>query len=168
MRLATPADAALLAGLGALSFSAAFAAQNDPANMAAYLASAFSPEKQAQELLEPGSLFLIAAVEAQAVGYVRIKQGPAPACVQANNPLEVVRLYAHPDWIGHGVGPRLIQACLDEAVQRGCDVVWLSTWQLNPRGLAFYKKWGFEIVGETSFMLGDEQQHDFILQRRSA
>ena len=59
----------------------------------------------------------------------------------------------------------MLQACLDEAARRACDVVWLSTWQRNPRCLAFYQKWGFVIVGETTFRLGDELQQDYFLAR---
>ena len=49
IRIATPADAALLAELGARTFRDTFAADNRPEDMAAYLASHYSPALQARE-----------------------------------------------------------------------------------------------------------------------
>lgn len=60
VRKATLADHQLLAELGARTFRDTFAADNTPENMAAYLAASFSPAKQAEELADPTSSFLIA------------------------------------------------------------------------------------------------------------
>ena len=53
IRRANVDDADLLAELGARTFSETFAANNTPEDMTAYLASSFSPEKQAEELADP-------------------------------------------------------------------------------------------------------------------
>jgi ribosomal protein S18 acetylase RimI-like enzyme len=60
-----------------------------------------------------------------------------------------------------------MQGCLDEAVKRGCDMVWLDVWERNSRALAFYRRWGFVEVGTQTFQLGDDLQHDLLLQRPS-
>jgi diamine N-acetyltransferase len=39
-------------------------------------------------------------------------------------------------------------------------------WKENPRGIAFYKKWGFTIVGEQGFQMGEELQEDWIMSRQ--
>ena len=31
--------------------------------------------------------------------------------------------------------------------------------------VAFYRKWGFEVVGEHLFMLGDDPQRDLLMRR---
>src|SRR5256885_12874476 len=56
-------DAELLAELGARTFSETFAPDNTPEDIAAYLASAFSPAQQAEELADPDCLFQIARSE---------------------------------------------------------------------------------------------------------
>ena len=170
IRRATRADHGLLAELGRQTFSDSFAADNTPENMAAYLAEAFSPARQAAELAEPGTSFLIAETQeaggsGQPVGYARLKAGPAPACITGRRPLEIARFYAATAWIGQGVGPALMQACLAEAARHGCDCLWLDVWEQNPRAIAFYRKWGFAVVGEQTFQLGDDLQHDLLMQR---
>lgn len=165
IRFAAAQDHTLLAEIGAETFADTFAAENTPENMAAYLAEAFSPAKQAAELAEPGSQFLIIEAAGQPAGYARLKFGQGPACVDARKPMEINRLYARKAWIGKGVGAYLMQACLREARQAGCDVVWLDVWERNPRAIAFYRKWEFAVVGDQEFKLGDDLQNDLIMVR---
>ena len=81
IRYATPADNTLLAELGAQTFYETFAANNTPEDMAAYLAASFSPAKQAAELADPASTFLIAENDDATIGYARLKIGqPAARC----------------------------------------------------------------------------------------
>ena len=166
LRLAGPADNELLAEIGASTFADTFGPDNTPENMAAYLAASFSPTRQAAELAEPNSLFLIAEVDGAAQGYVRLREGPAPASVSGARPLEIVRLYARRAVIGRGVGAALMRASLAEAARRGCDTVWLDVWEHNPRAIAFYERWGFRKVGTAVFPLGDDLQTDLLMQKK--
>ncbi|MBN1219138.1 MAG: GNAT family N-acetyltransferase [Anaerolineae bacterium] len=165
VRYATAADNVLLAKLGARTFYDTFAADNTPENMAAYLAGSFGPEKQAAELADPSSVFLIAEINGVAVGFARLREGQSPAKITGLHPIEIVRIYARQEWIGCGVGATLMQACLNEAGQRGCDTIWLDVWERNQRALAFYRQWGFVEVGTQIFQLGDDPQQDLLLQR---
>jgi GNAT superfamily N-acetyltransferase len=165
IRNASAADALLLAEMGAKTFYDTFAPQNTPENMKAYLASSFSLEKQAAELSDAASFYLIAEVEGSPAGFALLRTGVAPSCVRGTHPIEVVRIYALKEWIGHGVGHTLMQACLEEAGRRGCDTLWLGVWEHNPRAITFYRKWQFEEVGSHPFQLGSELQRDLLMQR---
>lgn len=162
---ATADDAQLLSELGARTFRDTFAEDNTASDMAAYLASAFSVEIQGREVADPATTFLLAEVAGQAVGYARLRAGDAPVCVSGERPIEIVRLYADARWIGAGIGLALMRACLAEATVRARDVVWLDVWELNPRAIAFYSKWGFAVVGRQEFVLGEDIQHDLLMAR---
>jgi ribosomal protein S18 acetylase RimI-like enzyme len=166
IRRATPADNILLAKIGAETFSDSFATDNTPENMAAYLNASFSPEKQSRELADPDTHFLIAECDGQPAGYARLKFGPAPDAIRGDKPMEIVRFYARKDWIGKGIGGQLMQACLHEAENALCDVVWLDVWERNPRAIAFYRKWGFAVVGTQTFQLGGDLQNDLLMARK--
>jgi GNAT superfamily N-acetyltransferase len=165
IRTADMHDAVLLAELGARTFADSFAADNTPEDMAAYLAKSFSPEKQAAELAEPGTVFLIAEDGGRPVGYTRMREGNVPACVKGRHPVEIVRLYSVKEMIGHGVGAALMEACINEARCKESGVIWLDVWEKNPRAITFYRKWGFEKVGEQGFQLGDDLQTDWLMAR---
>jgi len=169
VRVASAADASLLADLGARTFLDAFAADNTEADMSAYLGTAFSPEIQSKELADSASNFLIAEIDGEAAGYARLRSGDAPTGVPGIVPLEIVRLYAARPWLGAGVGRALMTECLARAATLAdCDVVWLDVWERNLRAIAFYSKWGFVVVGTQKFVLGDDIQYDLVMARPAA
>ena len=57
----------------------------------------------------------------------------------------------------------MMEACLETAVARGYDVIWLGVWEQNLRALAFYRKYGFEVVGNHVFQFGTDAQTDLIM-----
>lgn len=168
IRTASARDNQILARIGAQTFSDTFASDNTPQDMSAYLARSFGPDRQAAELADPGTTFLIAEAEGEAVGYARLKQGPVPDCIVGDRPVEIARLYAVAGWIGRGVGAALMQACLDQARRLGSEVIWLDVWERNLRAIAFYRRWGFVEVGSQAFVLGTDVQHDLLMQKRLA
>ncbi len=165
IRKATPEDNHLLSELGARTYRDTFAADNTEEDMALYLARSFSSARQAAELAQAGTFFLIAEEDGQPVGYARLRQDPPPECIKGTKTIEIVRLYAVKERIGRGIGAALMQACLDEAVRLGCDMIWLDVWEKNPRAITFYQKWGFEKVGEQGFQMGTDLQHDWLMAR---
>ncbi len=165
IRKAQPQDNILLAEIGARMFTDTFASDNSAEDMAAYLAKSFSPEKQAAELAEPGTIFLLAELEDKTVGYARLKTGSIPDCIHGQKPLELVRLYASKEWIGRGIGAALMEACIQQAISDGHDVLWLDVWERNTSAIAFYSRWGFRVVGEQNFELGNEIQNDLVMEK---
>jgi ribosomal protein S18 acetylase RimI-like enzyme len=166
IRAAGAADAETLAWLGEQGFREAWSGYNDPADMDAYCGEHFAFERVRRDLTGAGVRHFLAERDGQAAGYLRIDSGPAPAAVTGVRPGEISRLYVLRRWHGRGVGPALMQAGLAEAACAGHDVVWLAVWQQAPQALAFYRKWGFEVVGTSSFRLGKDVQEDFVMMRR--
>jgi GNAT superfamily N-acetyltransferase len=165
IRHAGPEDAGLLADLGARTFSEAFAADNSPEDMAAYLAASFSPARQTAELNDPASTFFIAEVGGLAAGYAQLHAGEPAEGVEGARPVELVRLYVLREWLGRGVGEALMRACVDGARVAGHETIWLGVWERNGRAQAFYRKWDFRPVGEHFFQLGSDQQRDILMER---
>jgi len=165
IRHANHNDAALLTELGARTFSEAFAAENTPEDLAAYLASSFSLAQQAAELADPAITFLIAEIDGVAAGYAQLGAGEPATGIHGASPVELVRLYVSREWLGRGVGEALMCACLDEARQAGHKTIWLGVWERNGRARAFYRKWDFRPVGEHIFQLGSDSQTDILMER---
>ena len=171
LRTATVADAALLADLGARTFRGAFAADNDPDDLALYLAEAFTPERLAAEIADPASTFFLAHDAAGApVGYARLVTDRPHAAVSGTRVAELARIYADQSVLGQGVGAALMRACLDAAAGDGAasghDAIWLGVFERNPRAIRFYERWGFRTVGETTFTVGTDVQRDVVMARR--
>ena len=165
IRHATSADTELLAELGARTFYDAFAADNKPEDMAAYLAAHFSREQLAMELADPRAVFLIAEIEGRAAGYAKLYAGEGPTGVSGSGRIELVRLYVLQKWLGQGVGDGLMRACIEEARRAGHTALWLGVWEHNKRAQAFYRKWSFREVGRHMFQLGADKQTDLLMER---
>jgi len=157
------ADARLLAALGARLFEDAFGAMNDPDDLRLHLARTYSPGLQLTELRDVNRATWIAEANGEAVGYAMARRESRSPHVEAQHPAEVQRIYADRSWHGRGVGAALLRACVEESGAWGCDVLWLGVWKQNPRGLAFYEKWGFRRVGEQRFLVGTDSQHDYVM-----
>ena len=110
-------------------------------------------------------LFQIAEKNGIAVAYAMLRSGEAPDGVTGEKPIELVRLYVSRESLGSGVGAALMQACIDEAKERGYETLWLGVWENNQRAQAFYRKWNFTEVGTHLFQLGDDLQTDILMQR---
>ncbi len=168
VRVAVASDNALLAEIGARTFFDTFAADNDSADMDAYLSAAFGPAVQAAELAEPGTTFLIAELGDEPVGYARLRRDPAPESIPGARRIEIVRFYAEQAWIGRGIGKMLMSACLEIARDERRDTIWLDVWERNDRAIRFYRRWGFEVVGDQDFVVGSDVQHDLLMARAVA
>ncbi|MCP3962500.1 MAG: GNAT family N-acetyltransferase [bacterium] len=170
IRHGTTADAEMLADLGRRTFGDAFAEDNQSDDMERYLAEAFTLERVTAEIEQPGSMFLIGYDEAfdpqRPVGYARLLGGSTLEQVTGPKPVELVRIYVEHDAIGGGHGSALMRACLQTVREHGYETIWLGAWELNPRALGFYERWGFEAVGRRDFVIGSDVQKDLVMQRR--
>jgi diamine N-acetyltransferase len=168
VRPATVADAGRLSRFCAATFRETFESDNTPEDISRYVAEAFTPDRQAAEIIDPAGTLLVAegwntAGDAELIGYVHLLAGPAPAAIEGPAPVELKRLYVAAAWHGRGVAQRLMEAALDSARAQGAQTLWLGVWERNPRALAFYAKYGFTRVGEHTFVLGTDKQRDWLL-----
>jgi ribosomal protein S18 acetylase RimI-like enzyme len=160
---ATDADARLLAALAARLFADAFGAMNDPEDLRLFMAKTYSPDLQLAELRDANRVAWIAESDGKAIGYAMARCGSRSPHVTARQPAELQRIYADRAFHGRGVGAALLEACIAQSRVWGCDVLWLGVWEQNPRGIAFYEKWGFRRVGEQRFLVGTDSQRDHVM-----
>ena len=167
IRKAIAEDAEMLAELSYQTFWDAFHdhPKNAPDDLADYMEKAFSVEQTQSELAEENSIFLIAEIEGKTAGYAKVMIGNLEEGISAKRPIELNRLYAHQEFLGKGVGQRLMDECFKIAKENECDVMWLGVWEFNPRAQAFYKKHGFYKVGKHVFQLGSDPQIDLLMQK---
>lgn len=154
----------MLSDLGARTFYDTFAKDNTPENIKLHLEGSFSTEIQFNELSQPGIIFLIAESDGLPIGYAQLMIDGREEFLKGTKTLEIRRIYISQEHIGTGAGKKLMNACLDEARQRGCDSIWLGVWEKNPRAINFYKKFGFVEVGTHIFPVGDDPQTDLIME----
>lgn len=165
LRPAKLEDATLLADFAGRAFSDAFGAQNNPEDLALYLATAFTAQKMSEELTDKQAIFFLAEIDNTLAGYAKLQLGTPPSCIRNPKAIELARLYAGQPWIGCGVGAALMKHCIAYAHSLGQQTLWLGVWEKNLRAQNFYRKWNFEAVGQHIFWVGNDPQTDFIMER---
>ncbi|MCM0041538.1 MAG: GNAT family N-acetyltransferase [Algoriphagus sp.] len=164
LRKANLSDLPELLALARASFLQAFTEGNKPENVQAYLAEAFTEAKLTKELQEPASIFFVASLEGELLGYTKLNLADAQAEVQDPASVEVARLYTLEKAWGKGLGQRLLDAAFDFARQEGKTWLWLGVWEHNARAIRFYEKNGLRIFGSHPFPFGDEIQNDWLMR----
>lgn len=158
-------EASLIRELSIRTFCDTFGRQNDPGDMKDYLATAFSLETIVDQLENPDSFFYLLWDQDQPAGYLKLNQGPAQTELQDPAGLEIERIYLSDRYQGQGLGQKLMDFALAQAERRGKEYVWLGVWEKNRPALAFYQRNGFRKIGEHAFMVGEDQQTDFMMRR---
>jgi diamine N-acetyltransferase len=164
LRVAGPESWEILLNLGRKTFIESFAAQNTEENLNNYLDQAFNRATLTQELTEPASQIYIAYYQAQPVGYLKLNIDRTPAALQPARALEIQRIYVLQAFQGQKIGNLFMQKAIDTARLHHLDYVWLGVWEHNPRAIAFYQRWGFEIFSSYIFTLGNEAQTDYLMR----
>lgn len=161
-REAGPGDARWLTDFGRRVFDITFGPHNRAEDMSAYLDRHYTLERQATEIARPGSKIWIAELEGRPVGYAQLMlDAPRPELADSAA-TEVNRFYLDPSLHGRGVAAAMMSHCMDEARALGARWIWLAVWSENPRAIAFYRKVGFEKIGEQVFVLGSDRQTDWV------
>jgi ribosomal protein S18 acetylase RimI-like enzyme len=75
------------------------------------------------------------------------------------------RLYLAAVAKGKGVADRLMEWTIAEARTLGADDLYLGVWSANERAQRFYRRHGFEIVGEYLFPVGEQMDEEYIMRR---
>lgn len=165
IRYATPDDAKLIADISHQTFYDTFAADNRQEDMDKFLLQQFTKGRLMMEVGARENIFLLAYFNNEVAGYVKLRDAKRPAALYNKATLEIARLYALKEMIGRGVGKLLMQTCIDIAKEKNKDVLWLGVWEKNQRAINFYTKWGFEKFDECDFLLGDDVQRDWLMQK---
>ena len=163
---ATAGDATDLAAFARSAFRDAFGAMNEPADVDAYCAHAFTPDAQERELTDPAMTTLLVRDQGAIIAYAQIDEAEPHPGVAGLPAVLLKRIYVDQRWLGRGVGKSLMSAVATEAANRGAKTLWLTVWERNARAIRFYSELGMHVVGETDFLLGSDLQRDLVMAAR--
>ena len=159
------ADIDELRTLSIQTYYETFAAFNTPENMEEYLNRAFDREKLRRELSDKNSMFFVLLSDEKPAGYLKVNEAPSQTDVNDPASLEIERIYVSGEFQGEGLGRYLMEQAIRMAVERKKKYVWLGVWEKNEKALCFYKRNGFYQIGTHSFVMGDDEQTDYIMRK---
>jgi len=116
-----------------------------------------------EDIARYASGFYVAELDNGISGYLVMRVGASPDCVQGRSPVQLWRLFVSPEYQGKGVAAGLIAQAFAHARKSAHDVVWLGTSENNARAIAFYRKSGFGSVGVAQLHQGPDSHQDLIM-----
>jgi len=165
IRRAEEHDALALSILAEETFRAAFADLNTAENMRLHCAATYSQALQLAEIRDSSRETWVAEVEGRLVAYVQLRFDAPSPMIPGERPIEIQRFYVNASHHGAGLAHQLMAEVRKRADAAGSAVLWLGVWERNAKALAFYRKWGFEVVGEHTFKVGEDPQRDLLMRR---
>jgi diamine N-acetyltransferase len=161
----TSEDIHTLTHFSCKTFNETYAHMNTPSNMRTYLEKSFNIGKLRSELSDHNSLFYFLYADGELAGYIKINESPAQTDINDTQSLEIERLYVAKEFQGKGFGSVLMNKAIDVANMREKTYIWLGVWEKNDKAIKFYKRNGFSEFGKHSFVIGEEEQTDYVMRK---
>ena len=160
-RDATANDAEALAAFARASFIDTFGHLYPQQDLADFLAASHTQALYEGYARDPRLHLRVAKRDGAIVGYsktgdVELHVDDAARC------RELHRLYVDASVKGAGVAKALMDELLGWSRAEAAEALYLGVWENNHRAQAFYKRYGFEHIGEHDFMVGQTRDRDFI------
>lgn len=160
-------DIEQLQKIGRQTFHETFSTGNSEGNMTKYLEEAFSLKTLTDELNDKNSEFHFALFDNDIIGYLKLNIGQSQTELKDDTALEIERIYVLKEFHGKKVGRLLYDTAMQAAKLIGAHYVWLGVWEENLRAINFYKKNGFVEFDKHVFKLGDDEQVDIMMKRKT-
>lgn len=165
IRRAVPADAEVLAELGASTFVETFGHLYKPEDLQHFLDESHAPAAYAKTLANPDYALWIAERDGRAIGYAQAGPCGLPHEDVRPGDGELKRLYLRQSEQNGGVGRALMDAAMAWLERDGPRPLWISVWSENLGAQRFYARYGFAFAGEYEFPVGEQRDREFMFRR---
>ncbi len=146
------------------TFYDSYKANNDPHNFKTFLDNKFSEERLLEELNNQNCHFYFLHVNNNLVGYFKLNERDAQTETFDESTIELERIYVLKEFQGMGYGKLMIQKAIALSKEAGVDLLWLGVWKINENAVRFYQREGFKIFGTHIYVVGNEDQEDWVMK----
>ncbi|WP_431322692.1 N-acetyltransferase family protein [Rhizobium sp. YTU87027] len=158
IRRAELSEAEALAQFAAHLFRDTYDKDTAASDIDAHIEKNFSVGHQAGEISDPSAAVFLSTFDDRIIGYAHVIFDSVN-----HRPAFLNRIYVHTGWRGRGLATELLETVLSEARQRGETRLELTVFEQNARAIAFYKRAGFAVTGNTAFTVGQDVQTDLVM-----
>jgi diamine N-acetyltransferase len=167
IRRATQDDAEQVVDVTRRNFTEAFGHLYPPEDLAYFLEHVYSLDAHRKLLADPEYAIWLLEDDGRAIGHAVAGPCGLPHAEVAPGDGELKRLYILKEAHNGGWGGKLFQTVLDWLERDGPRTLWIGVWSENLGAQRFYGRYGFEKAGEYLFPVGNTNDQEFILRRKT-
>jgi GNAT superfamily N-acetyltransferase len=154
LRTASAADLPRIADLARLTWRRCYPGIVPEAQIEFMLQDRYAPDTMTAEVASGRLTYTLLTVDGEPTAFAAHGSAEAPSELKLN------QLYVHPDWQGHGLGPRLIAHVEAAARGLGRTALVLTVNRRNSRAVQTYLRQGFIVRHAADFDIG----HGFVME----
>jgi diamine N-acetyltransferase len=163
IRAATLADARLLAEFGCKTFFDTFGHLYPKEDADFFVAQRFSLERSLADISEAGRYIQLAFDGDTLIGFLDCGNMGLPVDQPKRRACELYRLYLDVSAKGTGLANTLMEMAIAWARTQRAGALYLGVYCDNARAHAFYRKYGFQIIGAYQFKVGNTLDDERIM-----
>lgn len=153
-----PSELPLLRSIAIQTFEETYP---EDAQRTLYIHNNYSTEALEKELHSPDTDCFFARKEGKVAGFMKLVNFRSPPFLEGSN-TELSRIYVLKSFQGQQTGTDLLEFALEYARQKQSRYLWLLVWEGNYKGIQFYQKHGFHLVGRMPFLYGAVWEEDYV------
>ena len=161
----TVSDCKDLEKIARTTFSETFLEHNTTENLNNYLQENITFDHLKSQIENRNSLFYIAMLNVEIVGYLKINFAQAQTELQDKTALEIERIYVLKKYQNQKIGQVFIEKSKSIAIKMNIKYIFLGVWEHNLNAIRFYKKNKFEIFDTHFFSIGADIQTDYLMKK---
>ncbi len=153
-----------LVAISKTTFVEAFEKDNHPVDFKTYLDVAFTNSTIKTQLKNNDSTFYFVFKDAVLVGYFKLNINKAQTDINADDSIELERIYVLKEHQGKQIGKRMLRYAFHIASEQQKSYIWLGVWQKNNNAIRFYEKQGFQKFDTHPYYIGSDKQTDWLMR----
>jgi diamine N-acetyltransferase len=116
-----------------------------------YLQAQFDMEKLVNSFTEDGTKYFLSYWNLEPVGLIKLNFNKSLPNSSNDTGLELEKIYLLKEFSGRGIGEKMLNFVINQAIQNLERFVWLDVLKNNDRAKRFYERNGFIVVDEIEF-----------------
>lgn len=160
-------DAPIIALLARITFGETFGHYFRGLNdLLAYYERTFSVAKIASGLAKSENVFWLAYVNDLPLGYGKLKLNSDSSFIDTKKVCQLQKIYVLKDFLAQKNGYQLQDHVITKAIELDYRYIWLSVLNSNERAVRFYKRNGFEQIGQHQYSIGKEDFNFWVISKQ--
>ncbi|MFI5135254.1 MAG: GNAT family N-acetyltransferase [Chitinophagales bacterium] len=159
-------DAINLSAFGIATFTETWEYLYKPEDFRQYLEESYSVEVIKKELEDPALTYFLAYADDELAGFAKLSRKQTLGDWITDHCLEVCKIYALKKFHDQKIGKALMEKTIELAEEEKMESLVLGVWENNHRAVNFYRKFGFEKIGEHPFLIGKQLDIDWVMKKK--